>query len=165
MSVRTLNKTIDNYDGSSDEDIDVAKKFSDESAESADKVLESSEKVQESSDDSPEEAEIRELLGSAPQFGTRTQIHADLFSSAHRFGPRTTNINFDIAFPPSEILQEVVAEIEHHFQESELLWANSSRNVLEDLQNWSCQKQGEVVSDEDVDFAHLFSDESDESVG
>ena len=156
MSVRTLNKTIDNYDGSSNEDIDIAKIFSDESAE----------KVQESSDDdSPEEVEIRELLGSAPQFGTRTEIHADLFGSAPWFAPRTANINFDIAFPPSEILQEVVAEIEHHFQEMEKGWENSSINVLEDLQRWSCQKQGEVVSDEDVDFAHLFSDESDESVG
>lgn len=118
MSVGTLNKTIDNYDGSSDEDID-----------------------------STEEAEIRELLGSVPQFA-----------------PRTANINFDIAFPPNEILQELAAEIEHHFQEMEDGWNNSSRNVLEDLQRWSCQKQGEVVSDEDVDFAHLFSDESDESI-
>ena len=75
MSVRTLNKTIDNYDGSSDEDID-----------------------------STEEAEIRELLGSAPQFDTRTEIHADLFGSAPQFAPRTANVNSDIAFPPSEIL-------------------------------------------------------------
>ena len=152
MPVGTLNKTIDNYDVSSDEK---------ENGSSDEKEHGSSD-----DDDTPEEAEIRALLGSAPQFGTRTETRTDFFGSALQFAPRTTNINFDIAFPQSEILQEVVAEIEHHFQESELLWTNSSRNVLEDLQNWSCQKQGEVVSDEDVDFAHhLFSDESDESVG
>ena len=99
MPVGTLNKTIDNYDGSSDEDIDVAKIFSDESTESVEKVHESSETVHESYDDySTEEAEIRELLGSAPQFDTRTEIHVDLFGSSPRFAPRTTNINFDIAF-------------------------------------------------------------------